>query len=154
MLCYLSNLFVLTATFRVLIGSWRCVFRVWDAAYFVLPALNFELAPIYWCIYRDMELMVSNFELMASNIELMASNFELMGSNFFSRHNQNLESKKYSPTLIIWKISINKICYSFDHISFKFKPLRKVISDYRSWLNYLIVVCSSNAGSIIALFYF
>ena len=64
----------------------------------------------------------------------------------------NLESKKYSPTIIITKISINKICYSFDHISFKFRPLRKVISDYHSRLNYLIVVCSSNPGSIIVIF--
>jgi len=70
-----------------------------------------------------MELMVSNFELMASNIELMAfnfelmaSNFELMGSNFFSRQQSNLESKKYSPTIKMTKISINNICYSFDHI--------------------------------------
>jgi len=50
------------------------------------------------------------------------------------------------------KISINKICHSFDHISFKFKPLQKVISGYHSWLNYLIAVCSSNPGSIIVIF--
>jgi len=64
----------------------------------------------------------------------------------------NLESKKYSPTIKMTKISINKTCHSFDHISFKFKPLQKVISGYHSWLNYLIAVCSSNPGSIIVIF--
>jgi hypothetical protein len=67
-------------------------------------------------------------------------------------NHSNLDSKKYSPTIKMTKISINKICYSFDHISFKFKPLRKVISDYHSWLSYLIVVCSCNPGSIIVIF--
>ena len=74
---------------------------------------------------------------------------------FLDRRNKisKQKSTRQPPTIKITKISFNKICYSFDHISFKFKPLRKVLSVCHSWLSYLIAVCSSNPGSIIGIFF-
>ena len=112
-----------------------------------------SIGPTWWADSRQVTLSLDEifFHLTSSIGTGLTVDIRKFATFFW---NSNLESKKYSPTIKMTKISINKICYSFDHISFKFKPLPKVISDYRTWLNYLVVACSSNAGSIIALFYF